>query len=30
METSGQLKASAILPPGKEFPAPMGQEVGWD
>jgi hypothetical protein len=26
---SGQLHASAALPPGNELPIPMGQEVRW-
>jgi hypothetical protein len=28
MEASGQLHAPAALPPGKEPPAPIGQEAG--
>jgi hypothetical protein len=27
---SGQLQAPAALPPGKEFPVPIGYESGWD
>jgi hypothetical protein len=29
LEVSGQLHAPAALPPGKEPPVPIGQEVGW-
>jgi hypothetical protein len=29
MEVSGQICASAALPPKKEFPVPIGQEAGW-
>jgi hypothetical protein len=29
MEVSGQLYAPAALAPGKETPAPIGQEAGW-
>jgi len=29
MEVSGQLHASASLPPGKEPFVPIGQEAGW-
>jgi hypothetical protein len=29
LEVSGQLHATAVLPPGKEHPVPIGQEVGW-
>jgi hypothetical protein len=29
MEVSGQLHASAALPPGKESLVPVGYEVGW-
>jgi hypothetical protein len=29
LEVSGQLHAPAALPPGKEPPVPIGQEVAW-
>jgi hypothetical protein len=29
MEVSTQLHALAALPPGKELPVPIGQEVAW-
>jgi hypothetical protein len=29
MELIGQLHAPAALPPGKEPPVPIGQEVEW-
>jgi hypothetical protein len=30
VEVSGLLHASAALPPGKEPPAPIGKEAGWE
>jgi hypothetical protein len=29
MEVSGRLHAPAALPPEKEFPVSIGEEVGW-
>jgi hypothetical protein len=29
LEASGQLHALTALPPGKERPVPIGEEVGW-